>query len=81
MNYKLLSPYRLDRSKVKRLLFDLDKRNIDIAQEKGIPPAIISQHIQGKSRNPKVQQAIADFLGVPLDRIVLKPKNGTKRAA
>jgi len=80
-NYKLLSPYRLDRRKVKMLLFQQDLRNIDIAKAKGINPVDVSRHIQGHGRNPKVQQAIAEALGVSLEKIILKSGAVLKRRA
>lgn len=76
-DYKLSSPSRLDRRKVKMLLFQQDL----IARAKGIHPVDVSRHIQGHGRNPKIQHAIAEALGVSLEKIVLKSGDTLKRRA
>jgi hypothetical protein len=43
-----------------------------LIQATGIIPSYVSKHIHGRARNPVVQQAIADFLNVPLDSILDK---------
>lgn len=74
MDYKLSSDYLLDPVKVKILQLQKKIQNLDIARDKGIHPAHISRHINGKGRNPKIQQAIADYLGVDLMDIVQEPE-------
>jgi hypothetical protein len=71
INYNLLSPYRLDRKKVKLLQAERELRNIDIARMKGIHPVPLAHNISGKGRNLAIQQAIADALGVSLESIAI----------
>jgi hypothetical protein len=66
INYKLLSPYRLVRKKVKILLAERELRNVDIARAKHIQVEALCHNIAGKGRNLAIQEAIADALGVRL---------------
>jgi hypothetical protein len=70
-NYNILSPYKLDRKKVKILLAQKDMRSVDIARQHNIPSIPLSLNISGKGRNLSIQQAVADALGVPLDSIAI----------
>lgn len=72
MNYKLLSNYLLDPLKVKVLQIQKGVSGADLARKLGVHPVVISSHINGKSRNPKIQEAIAKALGVPLVDIAIE---------
>lgn len=83
--YSLLNPYPLDRKVVKKLMIDLDFKVGDLVNRlPAISQATISRYIGGVGRNPKIQQAIADVLGVPLDSLLAKPAkekaNGATRS-
>lgn len=72
INYQLSSPYPLSSRKVKTLFAKQGKPIKQLVAESGITFSYISKHIHGRVRNPVVQQAIADFLGVSLEAILDK---------
>lgn len=71
-NYSLLNTFHLSLKKVKILLIQQDKQVTQVAEDLKLPQPLISKYIHGRGRNPKIQQAIADYLGVPLDDIIDK---------
>ena len=84
-DYSLLSTYAFDSKVVKKLLIDLEMRPIDLVRKlRGISQQTVSRYLNGDGRNPKIQQAIADALGVPLDSLLAKPAkrkaNGAARS-
>lgn len=75
-SYWPLNSYTLDKKRVKRLMLDRDVRNADILKaHPQMNPVALSRHINGKGRNLLIQQAIADFLKVPLEEILQKPED------
>jgi len=70
--YSLTNLYPLDYRKVKVLLAQQGKKVSGLVA--GLTQPTISNHIAGRYRNRLIQQAIADALGVPLSKILLKPK-------
>lgn len=77
MNNKFIHNKRLDPVKVKHRQLELRKlekpyKNVDICKLTGISPVQVCIHINGRARNNTIQQAIADFLGVPLNTLLDK---------
>lgn len=85
MDYKLLSNYLLDPMKVKVLQIQKGVSGVALAKKLGVHPVVISLHINGKSRNPKIQEAIAKALGARLTDIAVespkRPMSGRQQAA
>lgn len=71
-NYALLNTFALDPKKVKVQLIQRDKLVSRMALDLGLGQPTVSKYINGQGRNPKIQQAIADYLGVPLDDLLDK---------
>jgi transcriptional regulator with XRE-family HTH domain len=78
-DYQILSTYALDAKTVKKRLIDLDMRPIDLVRKlRGISQQTVSRYINGEGRNPKIQQAIADALGIPLKKLFAKPQEPSR---
>lgn len=73
-NYSLMSPYPLNRKAVKKRMIDIDMSVNRLIELTELGQATASRYINGDGFNPKIQQAIADALGLPLDAILLKPE-------
>lgn len=67
------SPYLLDTAKVKRLKAELRVSDMDIAVKSHRTPSIVTRTILNQTRGIETQKAIAKFLGVPLEEILLDP--------
>jgi transcriptional regulator with XRE-family HTH domain len=86
--YSLSSEYPLNPKTVKKLLIDLEMTQLELIDKiDGLAASTILRYINGQGRNPKIQQAIADALGVELDEILdkqstdLTPALSTEEAA
>jgi DNA-binding Xre family transcriptional regulator len=83
--HTMFSPYRLRRDEVKVLMIRKGLRNVDLARIVGVHPSLLSYNIVGKGRNLSIQKAVAEALGVPLTRIVVRvdksQRQETMRAA
>ena len=72
--YSLLNPYPFDSKTVKKRMIDLDVTVNSIAQRTGIPQPTVSRYVNGSGRNPKIQDAIAKVLKMPLSAILRQPE-------
>jgi transcriptional regulator with XRE-family HTH domain len=81
MRYSLLlNPYPLDAKAVKKRMIDLGlslNRLVEVID--GVSRQTVSRYVNGRGRNPLIQQAIADAIGLPLDDILDKPKDKPKK--
>lgn len=77
-----MNPYPLDRKIVKKRMIDLDL-TIGLLKKRipSMSQATISRYTNGVGRNPLIQRAIADALGVPLDSLLAKPIKGKNSGA
>lgn len=72
--YSLVNPYPLNPKAVKKRLIDLGMTQIAlIARFDDLAASTILRYINGQGRNPKIQQAIAEHLGLNVNEILLKP--------
>ena len=60
-----------------RIKIELMKKGImgkDIAKVLGVSPSLVSKVIVGKRKNPKVRQALAEIVGVPVEELWPEPE-------
>ena len=77
-NYALLNNFPLNPQKVKIRLIEKGLRVSDLANKLELKQPLISRYVNGKGRNPKIQEAIAAILGLSLERILQKPEQSTE---